>query len=58
MNEQIFNKFMKKRFPHERDQSYIEEWREKFIRGNPEKYMDSKSLQIYREVAMEYLIAL
>jgi hypothetical protein len=47
-NEAVFNKFMALRFSRERDQSYIEEWRMRFMSGNPETYMDSKSLEAYK----------
>jgi hypothetical protein len=46
-NEEVFNKFIALRFPRERDQGYIEEWRERFMGGEPENYMDSQSLAAY-----------
>ena len=48
MDEKLFQKFMGIRFPHERDQAYIQEWRERFQGGNPENYMDSVSREAYR----------
>ena len=45
-----FAKFIKRRFPHERSSTYIEEWAERFKRGNPEGYMDSESLEVYKEI--------
>lgn len=45
-----FAKFIKRRFPQERSSAYIEEWAERFKSGNPERYMDSESLKIYKEV--------
>jgi len=47
-NEKLFEKFMELRFPRERDQSYIETWRNRFFGGNPEKYMDSESFEAYK----------
>ena len=44
----VFKKFMALRFPNERDLSYIEEWADRFRGGNPEKYMDSVSLEAYK----------
>jgi hypothetical protein len=48
MQEKIFEKFMELRFPRERDRSYIEEWRDRFRGGDPEKYMDSQSFEAYK----------
>lgn len=50
MDEQVFKEFMKRRFPHERDESYIEEWRGRFWSGRPEVYMDNQSLEVYKRV--------
>lgn len=47
-NEKIFEKFIALRFPHVRDPSYIDEWRGRFMGGEPERYMDSQSLAAYR----------
>lgn len=49
MNEEVFEEFMKLRFPRERDQAYIEEWRDRFRGGFPQMYMDSESLAAYKE---------
>jgi hypothetical protein len=53
-NEEIFEEFMRRRFPKETDQLYIERWRERFKGGYPENYMDSKSLEAYRQVKKEH----
>jgi hypothetical protein len=46
-NRAVFKKFIALRFPNERDQSYIDEWVDRFRGGEPEKYMDSQSLAAY-----------
>ena len=47
-----FAKFMKRRFPTEKSPAYIEEWITRFKTGNPERYMDSHSLKVYKEIKM------
>jgi len=46
----LFVGFMVRRFPSEGDYSYIKEWGYRFLGGNPERYMDSKSQAVYKEV--------
>lgn len=50
VNGKAFMHFMEKRFPGELSFSYINEWAERFATGNPQTFMDSKSLAIYEEV--------
>lgn len=53
MDTVIFEEFMEIRFP-KADRDYIEDWRKRFQGGNPEKYMDSKSLKIYKALMRKY----
>lgn len=50
-NKDLFVNFFSKRFPHENDKilTYVREWAQRFKSGNPEVYMDEKSLKIYKE---------
>tara|TARA_Y100000310_G_C20670209_1_gene809828 strand:- start:1490 stop:1669 length:180 start_codon:yes stop_codon:yes gene_type:complete len=46
----IFEEFMKRRFPNEpRGSSYWCEWEDRFLKG-AENYMDKESLRIYEEI--------
>ena len=45
-----FAKFMKQRFPKEADEYYAREWARRFKTGEPENYMDSKSLAVYKKI--------
>lgn len=49
---ELFVKFLSKRFPNEDDRitSYFLEWADRFNSGSPERYMDSKSLLVYKEI--------
>ena len=51
----LFVKFFNKRFPNELNEikSYVSEWCDRFNRGNPQNYMDSKSLIIYNGLRNE-----
>tara|TARA_Y100000310_G_scaffold217932_1_gene219053 strand:+ start:1005 stop:1280 length:276 start_codon:yes stop_codon:yes gene_type:complete len=49
-NYDLFVNFMVNRFPNEISISYIREWAFRFMSGNPTSYMDSESLDIYKEL--------
>ena len=51
----LFVSFLSQRFPNEseRIESYFTEWAERFVKGNPEKNMDSISLAIYEKCKNE-----
>ena len=46
----IFDEFMDRRFPNEKDERYIREWRDRFATGSPQEYMDGISLRIYNAI--------
>ena len=46
-NEDLFVKFMQKRFPNEKMDSYVREWANRFLSGNPVCHMDLESKKIY-----------
>ena len=46
----LFVKFILKRFPNELSPSYIGEWADRFLSGDPICYMDSKSKEIYKSL--------
>lgn len=49
--DEVRQQFMTKRFPKEpKNSGYADEWKGRFDRGSPEKYMDSDSLKIYRKL--------
>jgi len=54
-DKELFVEFLSKRFPNESDRitSYFSEWADRFNSGQPEKYMDSESLAIYRALYAE-----
>lgn len=45
----LFVEFIQKRFPNESDSitSYVGEWVDRFLSGNPTLYMDNESLGVY-----------
>jgi len=45
-----FTTFMQLRFPYETDERYTTEWVGRFKTGNPEGYMDSHSLAVYKKI--------
>ena len=49
----VFIRFMELRFPDEWDASYIGEWRTRFDRGSPHRFMDSDSLDAYNRALKE-----
>jgi len=51
----VFVEWFMRRFPNEPDNvhSYCEEWIERFKTGQPEVFMDNKSLEIYFQVLSE-----
>ena len=50
MEKQIFELFMRLRFPLiNSSQMYYDEWKERF-EGNPIRFMDSESLEAFRDV--------
>ena len=55
-NEQriLFVRFMEKRFPNEKFESYIMVWVERFKGGNPIEYMDLYSQKAYNEAKLWY----
>jgi hypothetical protein len=44
---ELYVEFMKKRFPHERDNTYAKEWVERFRTGDPTAFMDNQSIKAY-----------
>lgn len=46
-NEELFIKFISERLTNETHESYVEEWADRFLSGNPTSYMDNKSFDIY-----------
>lgn len=53
--EKIVTEFFKRRFPEknlkfEKQVGYFQEWVDRFRTGNPEKWMDSESIEIYNEI--------
>lgn len=50
-NLSLFVRFFSRRFPRESNNilSYVTEWADRFNTTNPEVYMDTDSLRIYRE---------
>jgi len=53
--EKITEEFFKRRFPDkniefEKKCGYFYEWMTRFKSGEPERYMDEKSLQVWREM--------
>ena len=53
--EEITEKFFKRRFPDkniqfEKDCGYFWEWVERFKTLNPERFMDEKSLRVWKEM--------
>lgn len=53
-NNELFARFMAKRFPEETDGGYIREWADRFMSGNPSAYMDLKSIKVYTDLIKEY----
>ena len=51
-NTTLFVKFFSKRFPNESNNitSYVSEWVDRFMSGNPTAYMDKESLSIYKNL--------
>jgi hypothetical protein len=49
----LFEEFMMRAFP-DAVGGYEQEWAERFKKGNPMKYMDSHTLQIYKAVVADY----
>lgn len=47
---EFFERRFGKDHPHD---SYYEEWVQRFATGHPERFMDSKSLEIYKQVLRE-----
>ena len=52
-DSKIFEKFITQRFPEEESESYIGEWAERFLGGNPTSYMDKKSMGVYIKILQE-----
>ena len=46
---ELYAEFMIKRFPNECSETYMEEWADRFMSGNPFSYMDGESRKIYLE---------
>ena len=49
-NNGLYEKFMTSAFPDLKHESYATEWAERFLKGNPTIYMDSKRKKIYMEL--------
>ena len=49
----IFTKFIQIRFPEEKSIDYISEWAFRFISGNPIKFMDRYSRQVYQTIIIQ-----
>ena len=52
----VFMMFFQQRFPQESNtfMGYVQEWAQRFKRGNPEEYMDTESVKIYNQVLVVY----
>jgi len=52
MKEVDVEEFFVKRFKRkpEFDTEYFKEWKERFAKGNPERWMDKKSRKVYNEL--------
>ena len=46
-NYDLFVDFITERFPNEAHESYVIEWVDRFLSGNPVAYMDIQSKKIY-----------
>ena len=53
-NPALFVAFIIRRFPDEGCESYVVEWADRFLSGNPIPYMDSTSKSIYVKCIDEY----
>ena len=55
IEKELFVKFIQKRFPNESDfiTSYVSEWADRFLSGNPVIYMDKLSLAIYTKLLIQ-----
>ena len=54
-SEELVEKFFKRRFPSkdiqfEKECGYFEEWVKRFKSGNPEEFMDSESLNVWKGI--------
>lgn len=51
-SKELLDRFFWKRFHKlpENDPAYYEEWRQRFRSGDPTRHMDSKSIEIYKEL--------
>jgi len=49
-NYDLFSNFIMKRFPSELSETYVGEWAERFLTGEPTMYMDLQSKAIYKEL--------
>lgn len=49
-SNETFAEFMIKRFPNEQHESYMGEWADRFMSGDPMNYMDSESSKIYVDI--------
>jgi hypothetical protein len=53
-NPTLFLNFMNERFPKEAHETYVNEWIERFLTGNPLPYMDPTTKAAYIKVINEY----
>ena len=53
ISKAVFSNFILQRFPNEKDGSYVDTWARRFASGEPEVFMDSVSLAIYKKVVRE-----
>ena len=58
MSEEITEEFFKRRFPDkdiafEKECGYFGEWVTRFETRNPERFMDEKSLKVWKEMKEE-----
>jgi len=49
-NSELFERFIMERFPDEGSETYIGEWADRFLSGNPVCYMDDESKEAYLKV--------
>ena len=53
-NSELFERFITKRFPNEESESYVSEWVDRFLSGNPVCYMDRESKEVYKKLIEEW----
>lgn len=58
VSKEFMKKFMKARFPHEKEgDGYWEEWENRLNHGDPRVFMDSQTLKVYKKIKKQMGIA-